>query len=61
MELMRCADMDMHADFIRLRGKTYDYRIGYNQIQKLFLLPKPDDIHCQFVVRAVPPTRPFHR
>ena len=43
-------DIDMHADFMRLRGKTYDYRIGYNQIQKLFLLPKPDDTHCQFVV-----------
>jgi structure-specific recognition protein 1 len=42
----------MHADFLRLRGKTYDYRIAYNQVQKLFLLPKPDDIHCQFVVRS---------
>lgn len=43
----------MHADFLRLRGKTYDYRIAYSQVQKLFLLPKPDDIHCQFVVRTV--------
>ena len=42
----------MHGDFMRLRGKTYDYRISYSQVQKLFLLPKPDDIHCQFVVRA---------
>lgn len=46
------ADIDMHADFLRLRGKTYDYRIAYSQVQKLFLLPKPDDIHCQFVVRS---------
>lgn len=50
---MRLIDIDMHADFMRLRGKTYDYRIGYNQIQKLFLLPKPDDTHCQFVVRIL--------
>ncbi|KAI5475287.1 hypothetical protein MNV49_001669 [Pseudohyphozyma bogoriensis] len=50
-------DIDMHADFLRLRGKTYDYRIGYPQIQKLFLLPKPDDIHCQFVVNIDPPIR----
>ncbi|KAK4049352.1 FACT complex subunit [Microbotryomycetes sp. JL221] len=50
-------DIDMHPDFLRLRGKTYDYRIAYNQVQKLFLLPKPDDIHCQFVVNIDPPIR----
>lgn len=50
-------DIDMHADFLRLRGKTYDYRITYSQIQKLFLLPKPDEIHCQFVVNIDPPIR----
>ncbi|KAK4049309.1 FACT complex subunit [Microbotryomycetes sp. JL201] len=50
-------DIDLHADFLRLRGKTYDYRISYNQVQKLFLLPKPDDIHCQFIVNIDPPIR----
>ncbi|SCV68203.1 BQ2448_324 [Microbotryum intermedium] len=50
-------DLDMHAEFLRLRGKTYDYRIAYTQIQKLFLLPKPDDIHCQFIVNIDPPIR----
>ncbi|KAK4705999.1 FACT complex subunit SSRP1/POB3, partial [Phenoliferia sp. Uapishka_3] len=50
-------DIDMHGDFMRLRGKTYDYRISYSQVQKLFLLPKPDDIHCQFVVNIDPPIR----
>jgi structure-specific recognition protein 1 len=45
-------DVDMHADFLRLRGKTYDYKVLYSGIQKLFLLPKPDDIHFLFVVSS---------
>ncbi|GAA5972879.1 hypothetical protein JCM11641_003986 [Rhodosporidiobolus odoratus] len=50
-------DIDLYPDFLRLRGKTYDYRIGYPQIQRLFLLPKPDDIHSQLVVNIDPPIR----
>lgn len=43
-------DIDFYSDFLRLRGKTYDYRITFKQIQKLFCLPKPDDIHNQIIV-----------
>jgi len=50
-------DIDMHSDFLRLRGKTYDYKVLYSSIQKLFLLPKPDDIHFNFVVQLDPPIR----
>lgn len=50
-------DIDLYPDFFRLRGKTYDYRINYQQVIKLFLLPKPDDIHGQFVVNIDPPIR----
>jgi structure-specific recognition protein 1 len=42
---------------MRLRGKTYDYRVAYTQVQRLFLLPKPDDIHSQLVVNIDPPIR----
>lgn len=42
---------------MRLRGKTYDYRVAYSQVQRLFLLPKPDDIHTQLVVNIDPPIR----
>lgn len=42
-------DMDMFPDFLRLRGKTYDYKILYGSISKLFLLPK-DDQHVLFIV-----------
>lgn len=40
----------MFPDFLRLRGKTYDYKIVYTSISKLFLLPK-DDLHVLFIVR----------
>ncbi|BGP11492.1 FACT complex subunit POB3 [Rhodotorula toruloides] len=50
-------DIDIYADFMRLRGKTYDYRVTYQQVQRLFLLPKPDDIHSQLVVNIDPPIR----
>lgn len=42
-------DMDMSHDFLRLRGKTYDYKILYSSISKLFLLPK-DDQRVLFIV-----------
>lgn len=43
-------DMDMFPDFLRLRGKTYDYKVLYQSIARLFLLPK-DDQHVLFIVR----------
>ncbi|BGP43577.1 FACT complex subunit [Rhodotorula kratochvilovae] len=50
-------DIDIYSDFMRLKGKTYDYRVAYTQVQRLFLLPKPDDIHSQLVVNIDPPIR----
>ncbi|CAO1613041.1 unnamed protein product [Parajaminaea phylloscopi] len=50
-------DIDMFPSFLRLRGKTYDYKILYQSINRLFLLPKPDDVHVQFVVGLDPPIR----
>ncbi|KDQ09911.1 hypothetical protein BOTBODRAFT_36725 [Botryobasidium botryosum FD-172 SS1] len=50
-------DIDMFPTFMRFRGKTYDYKILYTSITRLFLLPKPDEIHVQFVVGLDPPIR----
>lgn len=44
-------DVDMFADSLRLRGKTYDYKILYESLVKMFLLPKTDEVHVQFIVR----------
>ncbi|KAI8893405.1 hypothetical protein BC833DRAFT_608471 [Globomyces pollinis-pini] len=49
--------VDMHADFFRLRGKTHDYKILYTSVTKLFLVPKPDDLHWNFIVGIHPPLR----
>ncbi|KAI8071472.1 hypothetical protein BC940DRAFT_253091 [Gongronella butleri] len=50
-------NIDMYQDFLRLRGKTYDYKILYANIVKLFLLLKPDDVHVLFVIGLDPPLR----
>ncbi|PKI82618.1 Pob3p [Malassezia vespertilionis] len=50
-------DIELFPQFLRLRGKTYDYKILYSSITHLFLLPKPDDIHVLFVVALEPPIR----
>ncbi|KIK26758.1 hypothetical protein PISMIDRAFT_635670 [Pisolithus microcarpus 441] len=49
-------DLDMFIDFLRLRGKTYDYKILYSSISKLFLLPK-DDQHVLFILGLSTPIR----
>jgi structure-specific recognition protein 1 len=53
-------DVDMFPDFLRLRGKTYDYKIVYTSIARLFLLPK-DDLHVLFIVSQshMPAAWPF--
>jgi structure-specific recognition protein 1 len=48
--------VDMYQDFLRLRGKTYDYKILYSNIIKLFLLLKPDEVHVLFVVSLLLPS-----
>ncbi|KAG0173932.1 FACT complex subunit [Apophysomyces sp. BC1034] len=50
-------NIDMYQDFLRLRGKTYDYKILYSNIIKLFLLLKPDEMHVLFVIGLDPPLR----
>ncbi|CAO3587986.1 unnamed protein product [Absidia cylindrospora] len=50
-------NIDMYQDFLRLRGKTYDYKIVYSNIIKLFLLLKPDEVHVLFVMGLDPPLR----
>jgi structure-specific recognition protein 1 len=50
-------NIDMFQDFLRLRGKSYDYKIMYSSIIKLFLLLKPDEVHVMFVIGLDPPLR----
>ena len=50
-------DLDMTDKQLRLHGKTYDHKISYSSIVKLFLLPRQDDVHVLFVVALDPPLR----
>lgn len=45
--------------FLRLHGKTYDYKILYTSVIRLFLLPKPDQRHFYFVISLDPPIRKY--
>ncbi|KAL8708196.1 MAG: hypothetical protein Q9220_006866 [cf. Caloplaca sp. 1 TL-2023] len=49
--------IDMYETSFRLRGKTYDYKIPYENIKKFMLLPKPDDLHTLITIGLDPPLR----
>lgn len=50
-------DVDMYANYIKLRGKAVDFKILYTSITRLFLLPKPDNVIVSFVMSLDPPIR----
>ncbi|CAI5756622.1 unnamed protein product [Candida verbasci] len=50
-------DIDMYSTSLRLRGKTYDYKIQYEQIERIFSLPKPDEAHHLIILQIDPPLR----
>jgi structure-specific recognition protein 1 len=49
--------IELYETFLRMRGNKYDYKIRYDDISRLFLLPKPDDVHMAFVIALDKPIR----
>jgi len=49
--------IELYDSFLRMRGNKYDYKIKYDDIARLFLLPKPDDTHMAFVIALDKPIR----
>ena len=49
--------IELYDSFLRLRGAKYDYKIRYDDISRLFLLPKQDDMHMAFVIALDKPIR----
>ena len=49
--------LDLYATFAKLHGRTHDYKILYKDINKGFLLPKPDGIHMAYVLHLKNPLR----
>ncbi|KAL3233541.1 FACT complex subunit POB3 [Nakaseomyces bracarensis] len=50
-------DIDIYENSIRLRGKTYEYKLQHSQIQRIVSLPKADDINHLVVLAMDPPLR----
>eukprot|EP00741_Cyanophora_paradoxa_P002467 tig00000076_g2391.t1 len=50
-------ELEMFPTFLRLHGKSYDYKVLYSSIERLFVLPKPDKNHVFFVISLDPPIR----
>ena len=48
---------DLYKTFAKLHGRTNDYKILYKDINKGFLLPKPDGIHMAYVLHLKVPLR----
>lgn len=50
-------DIDLYESSMRLRGKTYDYKVQYNAVVQLFALPRNDETNIILVVGLDPPMR----
>lgn len=49
--------LEFFHESLRLLGKSTDYRVPFSSINRIFLLPKLDDIHIQLVLGLDPPIR----
>ncbi|KAK3580815.1 hypothetical protein CHS0354_025160 [Potamilus streckersoni] len=50
-------DIKMYPTFLQLHGKTFDYKIPYTTVLRLFLLPHKDGRQIFFVVSLDPPIK----
>ncbi|XP_059146282.1 FACT complex subunit SSRP1-like [Physella acuta] len=50
-------DLKLFPGFLQLHGKTFDYKIPYQTILRLFLLPHKDGRQMYFVVSLDPPIK----
>ena len=47
-------DIKIYPTFLQLHGKTFDYKIAYTSILRLFLLPHRDNRQMFFLVSCFP-------
>jgi len=50
-------NITLYDSYLRMHGSRYDYKIKYDDISRLFLLPKPDEVHKAFVIALDKPIR----
>ena len=49
--------LDFYSNFAKLHGKTHDYKIMFKDIDKIFMLPKPDGVHIVYILHLTQPLR----
>lgn len=50
-------DMQLFEDVFRLHGKTYDYKVPIESVQRIFLLPRLDEQNIIVVIQLDPPLK----
>jgi structure-specific recognition protein 1 len=48
---------NMYNNYLKLHGKTHDYKILFRDINRAFLLPKPDGVHMIYIISLKTPLR----
>jgi structure-specific recognition protein 1 len=48
---------NMYSNYLKIHGKTHDYKILYKDINRAFMLPKPDGVHMIYIVSLKAPLR----
>ncbi len=49
--------LEMYGSFVRMRGPKYDYRIQYSDMNRFYLLEKPDERYMAFIISLDKPIR----
>ena len=49
--------LDFYSNFAKLHGKTHDYKIMFKDIDKIFMLEKPDGVHMAYILHLSTPLR----
>lgn len=47
----------LFSNYMKLHGKTHDYKIAFKDINRAFLLPKPDGVHMNYIISLRTPLR----
>jgi structure-specific recognition protein 1 len=48
---------NLYSNYLRLHGKTHDYKISFKDINRAFLLPRPDGVHMNYIISLRSPLR----
>ncbi len=43
-------ELELFDKFVKMHGKTYDYKVAYTNVAGLYLLPKPDGYHMALCI-----------